>query len=81
MPKYRAPLTLIETFPQQDVDLTRVFADEAVLNTQVSDAAHCRSPMPHISTDGNKRPRSRRPDLGGGWTAREWGWIRSDRVG
>ena len=31
---------LIETFTQQDVDLTRVFNDVAVLNAQVSDAAH-----------------------------------------
>lgn len=31
---------LIETFTQQDVDLTRVFADVAVFNAQVSDAAH-----------------------------------------
>jgi pyruvate dehydrogenase (quinone) len=31
---------LIETFNQQDVDLTRVFNDVAVFNAQVSDAAH-----------------------------------------
>ncbi|TPM96613.1 thiamine pyrophosphate-dependent enzyme [Mesorhizobium sp. B2-1-3A] len=31
---------LIETFTQQDVDLTRVFNDVAVYNAQVSDAAH-----------------------------------------
>ncbi|MEW6630226.1 MAG: thiamine pyrophosphate-dependent enzyme [Pseudomonadota bacterium] len=31
---------LIETFTQQDVDLTRIFADVAVYNVQVSDAAH-----------------------------------------
>ena len=31
---------LIETFTQQDIDLTRVFADVAVFNAQVSDAAH-----------------------------------------
>jgi pyruvate dehydrogenase (quinone) len=31
---------LIETFTQQDVDLTRVFNDVAVFNAQVSDAAH-----------------------------------------
>lgn len=31
---------LIETFTQQDVDLTRVFNDVAIFNTQVSDAAH-----------------------------------------
>ncbi|WP_065752748.1 thiamine pyrophosphate-dependent enzyme [Bradyrhizobium paxllaeri] len=31
---------LIETFTQQDVDLTRVFNDVAVLNAQVTDAAH-----------------------------------------
>ncbi|TIU46673.1 MAG: pyruvate oxidase, partial [Mesorhizobium sp.] len=31
---------LIETFTQQDVDLTRVFNDVAVYNVQVSDAAH-----------------------------------------
>jgi pyruvate dehydrogenase (quinone) len=31
---------LIETFTQQDVDLTRVFADVAVFNAQVADAAH-----------------------------------------
>jgi len=31
---------LIETFTQQDVDLTRVFSDVAVLNAQVADAAH-----------------------------------------
>src|SRR3954454_9506106 len=46
---------LIETFTQQDVDLTRVFSDVAVFNAQVSDAAHmeslaslaCRSAMAH----------------------------------
>lgn len=31
---------LIETFTQQDVDLTRVFNDVAVFNAQVSDASH-----------------------------------------
>ena len=31
---------LIETFTQQDVDLTRVFNDVAVFNAQVTDAAH-----------------------------------------
>jgi pyruvate dehydrogenase (quinone) len=31
---------LIETFTQQDVDLTRVFQDVAVFNAQVADAAH-----------------------------------------
>ncbi|TJV40358.1 MAG: pyruvate oxidase [Mesorhizobium sp.] len=31
---------LIETFTQQDVDLTRVFNDVAVYNAQVADAAH-----------------------------------------
>lgn len=31
---------LIETFTQQDVDLTRAFIDVAVFNAQVSDAAH-----------------------------------------
>jgi len=31
---------LIETFTQQDVDLTKVFSDVAVFNAQVSDAAH-----------------------------------------
>ncbi|WP_424811357.1 thiamine pyrophosphate-dependent enzyme [Roseococcus sp. YIM B11640] len=31
---------LIETFTQQDVDLTRVFADVAIFNAQVADAAH-----------------------------------------
>src|SRR5215217_3583981 len=31
---------LIETFTQQDVDLTRVFNDVAVFNVQVTDAAH-----------------------------------------
>jgi pyruvate dehydrogenase (quinone) len=31
---------LIETFTQQDVDLTRVFSDVAIFNAQVSDAAH-----------------------------------------
>ena len=31
---------LIETCTQQDVDLTKVFADVAVFNAQVSDAAH-----------------------------------------
>ncbi|TPJ76332.1 thiamine pyrophosphate-dependent enzyme [Mesorhizobium sp. B2-6-2] len=31
---------LIETFTQQDVDLTRVFNDVSVYNVQVSDAAH-----------------------------------------
>ncbi|PAP94474.1 thiamine pyrophosphate-dependent enzyme [Mesorhizobium wenxiniae] len=31
---------LIETFTQQDVDLSRVFNDVAIFNTQVSDAAH-----------------------------------------
>lgn len=31
---------LIETFTQQDVDLTRVFNDVTVFNTQVTDAAH-----------------------------------------
>ncbi|CAA0096743.1 Putative thiamine pyrophosphate-containing protein YdaP [Starkeya nomas] len=34
---------LIETFTQQDVDLTRVFNDVAVFNTQVSDPAHMES--------------------------------------
>lgn len=34
---------LIETFTQQDVDLTRAFADVAVFNAQVSDAAHMES--------------------------------------
>ncbi|MBR0645313.1 thiamine pyrophosphate-dependent enzyme [Plastoroseomonas hellenica] len=34
---------LIETFTQQDVDLTRVFNDVAVFNAQVSDAAHMES--------------------------------------
>ncbi|MER9731116.1 MULTISPECIES: thiamine pyrophosphate-dependent enzyme [unclassified Mesorhizobium] len=34
---------LIETFTQQDVDLTRVFSDVAVFNAQVSDAAHMES--------------------------------------
>src|ERR1044071_8176492 len=31
---------LIETFTQQDVDLTRVFNDVAVFNAQLADAAH-----------------------------------------
>src|SRR5215213_10185780 len=31
---------LIETFTQQDVDLTRVFNDVSVFNVQVTDAAH-----------------------------------------
>ena len=31
---------LVETFTQQDIDLTRVFADVAVFNARVSDAAH-----------------------------------------
>ena len=31
---------LVETFTQQDVDLTRVFEDVSVYNTVVSDAAH-----------------------------------------
>jgi pyruvate dehydrogenase (quinone) len=31
---------LIETFTQQDVDLTRVFNDVAIFNAQVTDAAH-----------------------------------------
>jgi pyruvate dehydrogenase (quinone) len=31
---------LIETFTQQDVDLTRVFNDVAIFNAQVADAAH-----------------------------------------
>ncbi|WP_315927021.1 thiamine pyrophosphate-dependent enzyme [Mesorhizobium sp. SP-1A] len=31
---------LIETFTQQDVDLTRAFSDVAIFNAQVSDAAH-----------------------------------------
>src|SRR5437762_11791929 len=31
---------LIETFTQQDVDLTRVFNDVAVFNAHVADAAH-----------------------------------------
>ncbi|MDH0116971.1 pyruvate oxidase [Agrobacterium pusense] len=31
---------LVETFTQQDVDLTRVFEDVSVYNTAVSDAAH-----------------------------------------
>ncbi|MBZ9959087.1 thiamine pyrophosphate-dependent enzyme [Mesorhizobium sp. BR1-1-14] len=31
---------LIETFTQQDVDLTRAFNDVAIFNAQVSDAAH-----------------------------------------
>jgi pyruvate dehydrogenase (quinone) len=31
---------LIETFTQQDVDLTRVFSDVAVFNAQVTDASH-----------------------------------------
>ena len=31
---------LIETFTQQDVDLTRVFSDVAVFNAHVTDAAH-----------------------------------------
>ena len=34
---------LIETFTQQDVDLTRVFSDVAVFNAQVADAAHMES--------------------------------------
>jgi pyruvate dehydrogenase (quinone) len=34
---------LIETFTQQDVDLTRVFNDVTVFNTQVTDAAHMES--------------------------------------
>jgi pyruvate dehydrogenase (quinone) len=34
---------LIETFTQQDVDLTKVFQDVAVFNAQVSDAAHMES--------------------------------------
>ncbi len=34
---------LIETFTQQDVDLTRVFNDLTVFNVQVSDAAHMES--------------------------------------
>ncbi|MCG7508275.1 thiamine pyrophosphate-dependent enzyme [Mesorhizobium retamae] len=34
---------LIETFTQQDVDLTRAFNDVAVFNVQVSDAAHMES--------------------------------------
>jgi pyruvate dehydrogenase (quinone) len=46
---------LIETFTQQDIDLTRVFADVAVFNTQVTDASHmesvaslaCRSALSH----------------------------------
>ncbi|TDR30641.1 thiamine pyrophosphate-dependent enzyme [Aquamicrobium defluvii] len=34
---------LIETFTQQDVDLTRAFSDVAIFNAQVSDAAHMES--------------------------------------
>jgi pyruvate dehydrogenase (quinone) len=34
---------LIETFTQQDVDLTRAFNDVAVFNVQVTDAAHMES--------------------------------------
>lgn len=34
---------LIETFTQQDIDLTRVFNDVAVFNTQVKDPAHMES--------------------------------------
>ena len=34
---------LIETFAQQDVDLTRAFNDVAVFNVQVTDAAHMES--------------------------------------
>jgi pyruvate dehydrogenase (quinone) len=34
---------LIETFTQQDVDLTRVFNDATVFNAQVTDAAHMES--------------------------------------
>jgi pyruvate dehydrogenase (quinone) len=34
---------LIETFTQQDVDLTRAFNDVAIFNVQVSDAAHMES--------------------------------------
>jgi pyruvate dehydrogenase (quinone) len=34
---------VIETFTQQDVDLTRVFSEVAVFNAQVSDAAHMES--------------------------------------
>ena len=34
---------LIETFTQQDIDLTRVFADVAVFNTHVNDASHMES--------------------------------------
>lgn len=34
---------LIETFTQQDVDLTRTFSDVAIFNAQVSDAAHMES--------------------------------------
>ena len=31
---------LVETFTQQDVDLTRAFGDVAIFNAQVTDAAH-----------------------------------------
>lgn len=34
---------LIETFTQQDVDLTRAFSDVAIFNAQVSDASHMES--------------------------------------
>lgn len=34
---------LIETFTQQDVDLTRAFSDVSVFNVQVTDAAHMES--------------------------------------
>ncbi len=34
---------LIETFTQQDVDLTKVFSDVALFNVQVTDAAHMES--------------------------------------
>lgn len=34
---------LIETFTQQDIDLTRVFSDVAIFNAQVTDAAHMES--------------------------------------
>ncbi|MEN2976787.1 thiamine pyrophosphate-binding protein (plasmid) [Tistrella bauzanensis] len=46
---------LVDTFTQQDVDLTRVFNDIAVFNTRVADAAHmetvaglaCRAALAH----------------------------------
>ena len=50
---------LIETFTQQDVDLTRVFNDVAVFNAQVTDAAHMEniaSRLPLSAVEARRRP-------------------------